>query len=212
VKEGTVQPKEPELSRIAKHLMLAILVIAAGGCKGSIEGKVVGTNGEPGVPVTGHPVYLVAASPETAAALKAVCPAMGAATFATQAAAERQRLSDLSAHYGDSLHEELVTRRDARRVTELRNAMTVYHDSAAAVASRPPPVPVTLIETLAMKQMSSEDDGSYAFTNIPPGRYLVAVELTNGYRWLPVQVGRRTAVANVSPLGSKEGCEIAQSL
>ncbi len=155
-----MQLTQPELWRISKRMVLAILVVAAGGCKGSIKGTVMGTNGEPGVPVTGHPVYLVPATPETAAALRAVCPPI---------------------------------------------------DPAAVPAQRPA-VPVTLIETLAMQQAPSGEDGSYAFTNVPPGRYLVAVELADGYRWLPVQVDRRTAVANVRPLGSKDGCEIAQLL
>jgi len=36
-------------SRIPKRLVLAIMVAAVGGCKGSIEGKVLGTDSEPAV-------------------------------------------------------------------------------------------------------------------------------------------------------------------
>lgn len=203
---------QPKLSRIPKRLMLAILVATAGACKGSIEGKVLGTDSEPAVPVSGHPVYLVAASSETAAALKAVCPAMSTAELTAQADSERRRFNGLSASYGDSLHNELVSRRDRNEVARLRLAMALYHDSATSVVAQLPAVPATLIETLAMKQVPSGDDGRYVFADVPPGRYLVTVELRDEYRWLPVQVGRSKSTANVSPRGSKEGCEVARAL
>ncbi|HEY4216766.1 MAG TPA: hypothetical protein VGM67_06485 [Gemmatimonadaceae bacterium] len=201
-----------ELSRFSKYVALAIVAVMAAGCKGSIEGRVLGTDGDPAVPVTGHAVYLLAATSETASALKAVCPALGAAELTTQANAERQRLTNVSAAYTDSLHDELLGRRDAKRVADLRATMLLYHDSAASVSSEPPPVPSTLIETLALKQVPSGDDGSYAFENVPPGQYLVAVELKDEYRWLPVQVGRRKAVADVRPRVTKSGCEVARAL
>jgi hypothetical protein len=209
VKERFVQPK---LSSISKRVVLAIVAAMASGCKGSIKGRVLGTDGEPAVPVTGHPVYLVAASTETASALKAVCPALDAAALTAQANAERQRLTTTSAQYADSLHDELTTRRDAKRIADLRSSMVLYHDSAASVSAEPPPVPGSLVETLAMKQVPSGDDGSYEFMNVPPGRYLLAVELSAEYRWLPVQVGRRTAVADVKPGLTKSGCEVARAL
>jgi hypothetical protein len=209
VKENAMLPK---LSKIPKRVMLAILVAAVGGCKGSIEGKVFGTDSEPAVPVSGHPVYLVAASPETAAALKAVCPAMSTAELAAQADAERRRFNSLSVSYGDSLHGELVSRRDRAEVARLRGLMALYHDSATSVVAQLPGVPVSLIETLAMKRVPSDDDGRYVFSDVPPGRYLVTVELRDEYRWLPVQVARSKSAANVSPRGSKEGCEVARAL
>ena len=132
---------QPKLSRIPKRLMLAILVATAGACKGSIEGKVLGTDSEPAVPVSGHPVYLVAASTETAAALKAVCPAMSTAELTAQADSERRRFNGLSASYGDSLHNELVSRRDRNEVARLRLAMALYHDSATSVVAQLPAVP-----------------------------------------------------------------------
>jgi hypothetical protein len=212
VKERFVKPK---LSRVPKRAVLATTAIVAAmtaGCKGAVKGRVLGTDGKPPVPVTGHPVYLVAATSETASALKAVCPALDQSELTAQAGAERQRLSNISALYADSLHDELLARRDARRVADLRSSMVLYHDSAASVSAEPPPVPATLIETLAMKQVSSGDDGSYAFTNVPPGRYLLAVELSAGYRWLPVRVGRGTSVAVVTPRMTKSGCEVARAL
>jgi len=137
---------------------------------------------------------------------------MSTAELATQADAERRRFNGLSVSYGDSLHDELVSRRDRVQVARLRGAMALYHDSATSIVAQLPAVPVGLIETLAMKRVPSGDDGRYVFADVPPGRYLVAVELRDEYRWLPVQVGRSKSTANVSPRGSKEGCEVARAL
>jgi hypothetical protein len=90
--------------------------------------------------------------------------------------------------------------------------MNMYRDSAATMDGQPPPIPRDLVEKLSVNRTNTGADGHYAFTELPAGTYLVATELRDEYRWVPVQIGRATSAADVTPKGSQTTCDVARRL
>ena len=195
----------------SRRLILAIGLVAAAGCKGSIEGTVYGTDSPDAIRLSGQPVFLVAASPDVGSALKTVCPA-NAAGWTEAIRAERERFSVLATAYADSAKDEFTQRRGSRRWTALIRLMNVYRDSAASMNGQPPPIPGDLIEKLSINRANTGSDGRYVFQQLPPGPYLVATELRDEYRWVPVEVKRSAALADVRPHGSRTTCDVARGL
>ena len=194
-----------------KSLIIAATLSCVVGCKGSIEGNVYGTDDAAAVRLSGHPVFLVATSTEVAAVLKSVCPA-NAVDWKERARAEHERFSQIAASYGDSARDEFAQRRGSRRWSALLRAMNVYRDSAASMDGRPPSIPGDLVEKLAMNRANTGPDGHYIFGPLTPGTYLVATELRDEYRWVPVQVARAKAIADVTPRRSQASCDVARGL
>ena len=199
------------ICRSPRRLILTALLSANAGCKGSIEGTVLGTDSPRGIRLSGQTVFLLAASPDLGSALKTACPA-NAEGWGQAVRAERQRFGALAAAYSDSAKAEFSLRRSSRRWAALIRAMNMYRDSAASVNGQPPPIPVDLVEKLSMNRVNTSPDGHYAFRQLPPGTYLVATELRDEYRWVPVELKRETVVANVTPGGSRTTCDVARGL
>ena len=63
-----------------------------------------------------------------------------------------------------------------------------------------------------MNRANTGPDGRYVFGPLAPGTYLVATELRDEYRWVPVQVARTKAIADVTPRGSQASCDVARGL
>jgi hypothetical protein len=187
------------------------VVLCAVGCKGSIEGRVFGTDDAQPLRLSGHLVFLLSTSDEIVSALKSVCPA-NTADWNERVRSERERLSQSAAAYGDSARDELAQRRASRRWSALVRMMNIYRDSAARMDGRPPSVPSDLVEKLAVNRANTGDDGRYVFGELAPGTYLVATELRDEFRWKPVQVARTKAIADVTPERSQAGCDIARGL
>ena len=195
----------------SRRLILAIGLVTAAGCKGSIEGTVYGTDSPDAVRLSGQAVFLVAASPDVGSALKTVCPA-NAAGWSEAIRAERERFSVLAAAYADSAKDEFRQRRGSRRWTALIRLMNVYRDSAASMNGQPPPIPDDLVEKLSMNRANTGSDGRYVFEQLPPGPYLVATEMRDEFRWVPVEVKRSAALADVRPQASRTTCDVARGL
>jgi len=194
-----------------RRLIVVAGLVASASCKGSIEGSVFGTDSPQPVRLSGQAVFLLAASPDVGSALKTVCPA-NAPGWREAVRAERERFGALAATYGDSARDELALRRGSRRWTSLIRTMNMYRDSAASMNGQPPPIPGDLVEKLSMNRANTSSDGHYEFRQLPPGTYLVATELRDEYRWVPVEVRRSTAVADVTPRGSRTTCDVARGL
>jgi hypothetical protein len=192
-------------------LALVAALITATGCKGSIEGNVFGTDGADAYRLTSHPVFLLTASNDVASALKAACPGNDAG-WSDRARAERARFDQIATTYSDSARDEFALRRGSRRWTALIRTMNVYRDSASSMDGRPPLFPRELVEKLAMNRANTGANGQYVFADLSPGTYLVATELRDEYRWVPVQVARKKAIADVTPRGSKTSCDVARGL
>jgi hypothetical protein len=79
--------------------------------------------------------------------------------------------------------------------------MNVYRDSAASMNGQPPPIPGDLVEKLSINRANTGSDGRYVFQQLPPGPYLVATELRDEYRWVPVEVKRSAALADRQAAG-----------
>jgi hypothetical protein len=189
----------------------AVAACAAAACSGSIEGTVYGTDSATPVRVTGHSVFLLSASNEVTSVLKSVCPA-SSADWAERSRRERARFDQLAVAYGDSARDEFALRHGGRRWTALVRAMNIYRDSAAKMDGRPPAIPGDLIEKLATNRVSTNDDGRYTFSNLPPGQYLVATDLHDEFRWIPVQVSRAKRTADITPRASQASCDVARQL
>jgi hypothetical protein len=187
------------------------LLCAAAGCKGSIEGAVYGTDDSTAVRVTGHPVFLLSTAAEVAAVLKSICPA-NPAEWSERSRAEHARLEQIAAAYGDSARDELALRRGGRRWTSLVRVMNMYRDSAAATNGRQPSVPGDLIEKLAINRVMTGENGRFVFPNLSPGSYLVATELRDEFRWVPVQVSRTKRTTDIMPRSSHSSCDVARGL
>jgi hypothetical protein len=194
-----------------RWLIFTGLVSAIAGCKGSIEGSVFGTDSPQPLRLSGKSVFLLAASADVGSALKAACPS-NAAGWNEAVRAERERFGELATAYSDSARDEFAQHRSSRRWTALIRLMNVYRDSAASMTGQPPPIPGDLIEKLSINQVNTSSDGRFAFRELPPGTYLVATELRDEYRWVPVEVKRSTAVADVTPRGSRTTCDVARGL
>ena len=195
----------------SRRLFVAIGLVTAAGCKGSIEGTVYGTDSPDAVRLSGQAVFLVAASSDVGSALKTVCPA-NAAGWGEAIRAERERFGVLAAAYGDSAKDEFTQRRGSRRWTGLVRLMNVYRDSAASMNGQPPPIPGDLVEKLSINRANTGSDGRYVFQQLPPGPYLVATELRDEFRWVPVEVKRSAAVVDVRPQASRTTCDVARGL
>jgi hypothetical protein len=191
---------------------LALVAVLCGvGCKGSIEGRVFGTDDAQPLRLSGHLVFLLSTTDDVATALKSACPA-NAADWNERVRSERERLGQTAAAYGDSARDELAQRRGSRRWTALVRMMNIYRDSAARMDGRPPSVPSDLVEKLAVNRANTGDDGHFVFSELAPGTYLVATELRDEFRWKPVQVARTKAIADVTPQRSQASCDIARGL
>lgn len=167
-----------------------------------------GTDDDPPVRLGGHVVFLLPASPDVESALRAVCPAGGAAAWIETANSERPRFAGAAAAYADSSR---VERRRTGRGSEwlrLNGLATVYRDSAGRVERHPPTISPELVAELAATRTESGADGHYEFTHVLPGRYLLAVEIRAEFRWMPVQVQRERVTAVISPRASRTGCEV----
>src|SRR2546423_1869744 len=134
-----------------RRLVVAALLVAGAGCKGSIEGNVFGTDSPQAVRLSGQPVFLLAASPDVGSALKTVCPA-NSAGWSETVRAERARFGALATTYSDSAKDEFAKRRGSRRWTSLIRTMSMYRDSAASMNGQPPPIPGELVEKLSMNR------------------------------------------------------------
>jgi hypothetical protein len=196
---------------ILMRLVFAAALCGTVGCKASIEGTVYGTDSAQPVRLSGQAVFLLAASADVASALRSVCPA-NAAGWNERVRAERQRLDDLAALYSDSARGEFAQRRGSRRWTALVRTMNTYRDSATRMDGQPPPIPDDLVEKLSMNRTNTGSDGHYAFNELAAGTYLVATELRDEYRWVPVQIGRAKSNADVTPKRSQATCDVARGL
>jgi len=194
-----------------RRLIVVAGLVASASCKGSIEGSVFGTDSPQAVRLSGQAVFLLAASPDVGSALKTVCPA-NTPGWSEAVRAERERFGALAATYSDSAKDELALRRGSRRWTSLIRTMNMYRDSAASMNGQPPPIPGDLVEKLSMNRANTSLDGHYEFRQLPPGTYLIATELRDEYRWVPVEVRRSTTVADVTPRGSRTTCDVARGL
>ena len=80
--------------------------------------------------------------------------------------------------------------------------------------SQPPPIPGDLVEKLSMK--SSEYELGWPLTDLREllrrGRTSSRQSWRDEYRWVPVEVRRSTAVADVTPRGSRTTCDVARGL
>jgi len=194
-----------------RQLIFAGLLSASVGCKGSIEGSVFGTDSPQSIRLSGQTVFLVTASADVGSALKTACPS-NAAGWSEAVRAERERFGVLAAAYSDSARDELAVRRASRRWTALVRMMNIYRDSASSMNGQPPAIPVDLVEKLSVNRANTSPEGRYVFRELPPGKYLIATELRDEYRWVPVEVKRATAVVDVTPRGSRATCEVARDL
>ena len=156
-------------------------------------------------------MFLLATSSELAAALQSVCPA-NSPEWAEKVKSERERLEMLGAAYGDSARDELAQRRASRRWSMLVRTMNSYRDSATHMDGRPPAFPIDFVEKLALNRVNTGNDGRYVFGELAPGTYLVATELRDEYRWVPVQVVRAKSIADITPRGSRTSCDVARGL
>ena len=80
------------------------------------------------------------------------------------------------------------------------------------MTGQPPAIPADLVEKLSINRANTSSDGRYAFRQIPPGAYLIATELRDEFHWVPVEVKRSTAVADITPRGSRTTCDVARGL
>ena len=192
-------------------VLASVTAFCVAACAGSVEGHVYGTDSEQPVRLSEHGVFLLATSSDVAAALRAVCPA-NASDWSEKVRSERQRFEQLSNTYSDSARDEFAQRRGSRHWTALVRMMNVYRDSAAGMDGRPPSLPADLIEKLALNRVNTGPDGHYTFGRVAPGKYLLATELRDEYRWIPVEVARGNAVADITPRGTRTSCEIARAL
>jgi len=196
---------------VLTRLCFAAALCGMVGCKGSIEGTVYGTDSAQPLRLSGQAVFLLMASADVASALKSVCPA-NAAGWSERVRAERERFDGLAAAYADSARDEFAQRRGSRRWSGLIRVMNMYRDSAATMDGQPPPIPLDLVEKLSMNRTNTGSDGHYAFNELSPGTYLVATELRDEYRWVPVQIGRAKSATDVTPKGSQTTCVVARGL
>lgn len=195
----------------SRRLVLAVGLFTAAGCKGSIEGSVYGTDSPQSIRLTGQAVFLLAASSAVGSALRTVCPA-NAAGWSEAVRAERERFGALAAAYTDSAREEFAQHRGSRRWTGLIRMMNLYRDSAASMTGQPPTIPSDLVEKLSINRVNTTADGRYAFRKLAPGTYLLATDLRDEFRWVPVEVKRTTTLADITPRGSRTTCNVAAKL
>jgi hypothetical protein len=194
----------------SRYVVLALLCNIAA-CKGSIEGSVYGTDDAQSVRLSSRPVFLLATSVEVAAVLKSVCPA-NAADWIERARSERSRFEQTATAYSDSTRDELALHRGSRRWSILLHMMNVYRDSARGMDGRPPSIPSDLVEKLAMNRATTSSNGHFTFGDVAPGRYLLATEIRDEYRWVPVEVARAKTTADITPRRSQTSCDVARGL
>jgi hypothetical protein len=195
----------------ARRLLSAVVLVLTASCKGSIEGSVFGTDSPRPLRLSGQAVFLLPASADVASALKSVCPS-NSAGWSDAVRAERDRFGALATAYSDSARDEFAQRRGSRRWTALVRVMNTYRDSAASMTGRPPPIPDDLVEKLSINRANTSSDGRFAFRDLQPGTYLVATELRDEFRWVPVEVKRTTALADLTPRSSRTTCDVARGL
>src|SRR4051812_3387075 len=155
--------------------IVAFLSLPSASCRGSGSGSIAGTvygtdDVQPPVALSGHTVYLLRATTDVATALKAACPAGGAAAWKQTANAESERLVAAATVYGDSS-------RDARRRSlrgewmRLTRMQRLYRDSAARVPRAAPTITADLVAQLSTAQTETRNDGGYEFAHVAPGTY-----------------------------------------
>lgn len=198
-------------ARRARRLISAAALLMTASCKGSIEGSVFGTDSPQPLRLSGQAVFLLPASADVGSALKTACPS-NVAGWSDAVRAERDRFGALATAYSDSARDEFAQRRGSRRWTALVRLVNTYRDSAASMTGQPPPIPNDLVEKLSINRANTSSDGRFAFRELQPGTYLVATELRDEFRWIPVEVKRSKAVADLTPHESKSTCDVARGL